>query len=43
MLAGINPPLRIIDRALTVLRGPGVGIADPKEVLKGAARVSNDG
>jgi len=38
-----DPPLRIIDGALTVPRGPGVGIADPKEVLKGAARVSNDG
>jgi L-alanine-DL-glutamate epimerase-like enolase superfamily enzyme len=31
-----NPPLRIVDGALTVPQGPGVGIADPKEILKGA-------
>jgi L-alanine-DL-glutamate epimerase-like enolase superfamily enzyme len=31
-----NPPLRILDGALTVPQGPGVGIADPKEVLKAA-------
>ena len=31
-----NPPLRIIDGALTVPQGPGVGIVDPKELLKGA-------
>ncbi len=31
-----NPPLRINDGALTVPKGPGVGIAEPKEVLKGA-------
>jgi L-alanine-DL-glutamate epimerase-like enolase superfamily enzyme len=31
-----NPPLRIIDGALTVPKGPGVGIVDPKEILKGA-------
>jgi L-alanine-DL-glutamate epimerase-like enolase superfamily enzyme len=32
----LNPSLRIIDGAITVPRGPGVGIADPKEILKGA-------
>ena len=31
-----NPPLAINDGALTVPQGPGVGIADPKEILKGA-------
>lgn len=31
-----NPALRIIDGAITVPTGPGVGIADPKEILKGA-------
>jgi len=31
-----DPPLRIIDGALTVPKGVGVCIADPKEVLKGA-------
>jgi L-alanine-DL-glutamate epimerase-like enolase superfamily enzyme len=31
-----DPPLRIIDGALTVPQGPGVGIADRKEILKGA-------
>jgi L-alanine-DL-glutamate epimerase-like enolase superfamily enzyme len=35
-----DPPLRIVDGALTVPRGPGVGIADPKEILKGAVRVN---
>jgi hypothetical protein len=34
-----NPPLEIIDGALTVPTGPGVGIADPKEVLKDATVV----
>lgn len=34
-----DPPLRIVDGALSVPRGPGVGIADPKEVLKGASAV----
>ncbi len=29
--------------ALTVLKGPGVGIADPKEILNGAAPLANDG
>jgi L-alanine-DL-glutamate epimerase-like enolase superfamily enzyme len=31
-----DPPLQIKDGALTVPKGPGVGIAEPKEVLKGA-------
>jgi L-alanine-DL-glutamate epimerase-like enolase superfamily enzyme len=31
-----SPALRIIDGALTVPKGPGVGISDPKELLKGA-------
>ena len=31
-----NPAIRIIDGAITVPKGPGVGIADPKEILKGA-------
>lgn len=31
-----NPAVRIIDGAITVPTGPGVGISDPKEVLKGA-------
>lgn len=36
-----NPPLRIVDGALTVPKGPGVGIADPKEILKGAEVVES--
>ncbi len=31
-----SPALRIIDGAITVPKGAGVGIVDPKEVLKGA-------
>jgi L-alanine-DL-glutamate epimerase-like enolase superfamily enzyme len=31
-----DPPLRIIDGALTVPKGSGVGIANPKDVLKNA-------
>jgi L-alanine-DL-glutamate epimerase-like enolase superfamily enzyme len=38
-----DPPLRIIDGALTVPQGPGVGIADPREILKGATRITRDG
>ena len=34
-----DPPLRITGGALSVPTGPGVGIADPKEVLKGAVVV----
>ncbi len=35
-----NPPLRIIDGAITVPTGPGAGVADPKELLKGAETIS---
>ena len=31
-----SPPLRIIDGAITVPKGAGVGIAEPKEIVKGA-------
>src|ERR1051326_1847856 len=34
-----DPPLRIVDGALTVPKGAGVGIVDPKEILKGATVV----
>jgi len=34
-----DPPLRINDGAITVPQGPGVGIADPKEILRGAEPV----
>ena len=34
-----NPPLRIADGAITVPKGPGLGLADPKEILKGAMPV----
>ncbi len=37
-----DPPLRIIEGALTVPQGSGVGIADPKEILKGAAPIAKD-
>jgi L-alanine-DL-glutamate epimerase-like enolase superfamily enzyme len=37
-----DPPLRIADGALTVPKGPGVGVADPKEVLKGASLVRRE-
>ena len=36
-----DPPLRITDGALTVPQGPGVGIAEPKEILKGAELVKS--
>lgn len=35
-----SPALKIIDGAITVPKGPGVGIVDPKEVLKGAEFVA---
>jgi len=35
-----NPALKIIDGALTVPKGPGVGIADLQEILKGAELVA---
>ncbi len=37
-----DPALRIVDGALTVPKGSGVGIADPKEILKGATPVRSD-
>ena len=37
-----SPALRIADGAITVPKGPGVGIADVKEVLKGAEVVRSD-
>jgi L-alanine-DL-glutamate epimerase-like enolase superfamily enzyme len=37
-----NPPLRITDGAITVPKGPGVGIVEPKEVLKGAEVVKRE-
>jgi L-alanine-DL-glutamate epimerase-like enolase superfamily enzyme len=36
-----DPPLRIVDGELTVPEGPGVGIADPEDVLKGAEVVKS--
>jgi len=36
-----DPPLRIVDGAITIPRGPGVGLADPNEVLKGATLVTD--
>jgi L-alanine-DL-glutamate epimerase-like enolase superfamily enzyme len=36
-----DPPLKIVDGAITVPTGPGVGIADPKEILKGATLVDD--
>lgn len=38
-----DPPLRIIDGAITVPKGPGLGLADPKETLKGATVVQESG
>jgi hypothetical protein len=35
------PPLRIVDGAITIPQGPGVGLADPTEVLKGATLVAD--
>ena len=37
-----DPPLKIEDGAITVPRGPGVGIADPKELLKDAMLVEDN-
>src|SRR6185295_796464 len=36
-----NPPLRTTDSAINIPKGPGVGIADPKEILKGATVVND--
>jgi L-alanine-DL-glutamate epimerase-like enolase superfamily enzyme len=38
-----DPPLKIVDGAITIPQGPGVGIADPKEILKGATVVQDVG
>lgn len=38
-----DPPLKIEDGAITIPKGPGVGIADPKEILKGATLVQDAG
>jgi L-alanine-DL-glutamate epimerase-like enolase superfamily enzyme len=35
-----DPPLRTQDGVINVPKGPGVGIADPKEILKGASVVT---
>jgi len=35
-----HPPLRIVEGALTVPQGPGVGLAEPKELLKDAELVN---
>jgi len=35
-----SPRLQIVDGAITIPKGPGVGIADPAEVLKGATLVA---
>jgi len=34
-----NPPLRIVDGAISVPKGPGVGLVDPKKILKGATAI----
>jgi L-alanine-DL-glutamate epimerase-like enolase superfamily enzyme len=38
-----DPPLRIVDGAISIPKGPGVGVADPKEILKGATLVQETG
>ena len=38
-----DPPLRIVDGAISVPRGPGLGLADPEEILKGATPVQETG
>jgi L-alanine-DL-glutamate epimerase-like enolase superfamily enzyme len=37
-----DPPLKIVDGAITIPQGPGVGIADPKEILKDAVVVKDE-
>jgi L-alanine-DL-glutamate epimerase-like enolase superfamily enzyme len=37
-----SPALKITDGALSIPHGPGVGIAEPKEVLKGAEVVKGE-
>jgi L-alanine-DL-glutamate epimerase-like enolase superfamily enzyme len=36
-----DPPLKVHDGEFNVPKGPGVGIADSKELLKGAVAVSS--
>jgi L-alanine-DL-glutamate epimerase-like enolase superfamily enzyme len=36
-----DPPLRCTDSAINIPKGPGVGLADPKEILKGATLVGD--
>jgi L-alanine-DL-glutamate epimerase-like enolase superfamily enzyme len=36
-----DPPLRINEGALSIPKGPGLGLADPKELLKGATPVQS--
>ena len=38
-----DPPLRIVDGAISAPQGPGLGLADPKEILKGATPVQETG
>ena len=38
-----DPPLRIVDGAITVPKGPGLGLADAREILKGATPVQEPG
>ena len=38
-----DPPLKAVDGAITIPQAPGVGIADPKEILKGAVVVQDEG
>ena len=38
-----DPPLRIVDGAISVPKGPGLGLADPKEILKGATPFQETG
>jgi L-alanine-DL-glutamate epimerase-like enolase superfamily enzyme len=38
-----DPPLKIVDGAISIPKGPGMGIADPKEILKGATVVQEPG
>jgi L-alanine-DL-glutamate epimerase-like enolase superfamily enzyme len=37
-----NPPLKIVDGAISVPKGPGLGLADPKEILKDAKVVTDE-
>ena len=37
-----DPPLKIVDGEITVPKGPGCGIADPKEILKDAVVIKDE-